>query len=65
MIIVLGASGFVGMYTVERLIADGKKVLATGRNERMKAALEEMGGPVFRPWILHARRTLNGCRKRE
>jgi len=42
-IIVLGASGFVGMYTVERLIADGKSVLATGRDFRMKAILEGMG----------------------
>jgi len=43
MIIVMGASGFIGMYTVERLIADGKQVLATGRNEKMKPMLEKMG----------------------
>jgi len=43
MIIVIGASGFIGMYTVERLIQDGKQVLATGRNERMRPMLEKMG----------------------
>ena len=43
MVIVLGASGFIGLYTVERLIADGKKVLATGRNEKMRPMLEKMG----------------------
>jgi len=43
MVIVLGASGFIGLYTVERLIADGKKVLATGRDEKMRPMLEKMG----------------------
>lgn len=43
MIIVIGASGFIGMYTVERLIQDDKQVLATGRNERMRPMLEKMG----------------------
>ena len=43
MVIVMGASGFIGMYTVERLIQDGKKVLATGRNGKMKKQLEALG----------------------
>lgn len=43
MIIVLGATGFIGMYTVKRLISDGKKVLATGRSEKMRPILEKMG----------------------
>lgn len=43
MIIVMGATGFIGMYTVEKLIASGKEVLATGRNEVMKDALIQMG----------------------
>lgn len=43
MIIVIGASGFIGMYTVEQLLQDGKQVLATGRNERMRPMLEQMG----------------------
>lgn len=43
MIIVIGATGFIGMYTVEYLLAQGKKVLATGRNETLGRKLEEMG----------------------
>lgn len=43
MIIVIGATGFVGMYTVEHLIASGKKVLATGRNEKMAQILRQSG----------------------
>ena len=43
MIIVIGATGFVGMYTVEKLISEGKKVVATGRNQRLGAMLEKMG----------------------
>lgn len=43
MIIVIGATGFVGMYTVEKLLASGKKVLATGRNIKLGAMLEKMG----------------------
>ena len=34
MIVVIGATGFIGCYTVERLIKAGKKVFATGRNEK-------------------------------
>lgn len=43
MIIVIGATGFIGMYTVEKLIQSGKKVIATGRNYKLAPMLEEMG----------------------
>lgn len=43
MIIVTGATGFIGMYTVEYLLAQGKKVLATGRNAKLGAILKKMG----------------------
>lgn len=43
MIAVIGATGFIGMYTVEALIARGNEVVATGRNQRLGAKLEEMG----------------------
>ncbi|MDD6884792.1 MAG: NAD(P)-dependent oxidoreductase [Eubacteriales bacterium] len=43
MIIVIGATGFIGMYTVEKLIANGKDVLATGRNTALADTLIQMG----------------------
>ena len=43
MIIVIGATGFIGLYTVEQLVASGKKVLGTGRNEKLKALVTERG----------------------
>ena len=43
MVIVIGATGFVGMYTVEQLLASGKEVIATGRNRILGGKLEEMG----------------------
>lgn len=43
MIIVIGATGFVGMYTVEKLLQEGKEVLAAGRNKEAGALLEKMG----------------------
>lgn len=43
MIVVIGATGFVGMYTVEKLLAEGEKVIATGRNKKLGAMLEAMG----------------------
>lgn len=43
MIIVVGATSFIGMYTVEELIKHGKEVIATGRNERLRPMLEAMG----------------------
>ena len=43
MVIVIGATGFIGMYTVEALVQSGKKVLATGRNEKLGKKLQNMG----------------------
>lgn len=36
MVIVFGASGFIGTYLMEELIKDGFEVLATGRNEKVE-----------------------------
>ena len=43
MVIVIGATGFIGMYTVEALLKSGKKVIAAGRNCTIGAQLEKMG----------------------
>ena len=43
MVIVIGATGFIGLYTVEKLIESGKKVIATGRNRKVQPMLEKMG----------------------
>lgn len=43
MIIVIGATGFIGMYTVEALLQSGKQVIAAGRSRAVGAQLEKMG----------------------
>lgn len=43
MIVVIGATSFIGMYTVEELVRHGKDVVATGRNRRLQPMLEKMG----------------------
>ncbi len=43
MVVVIGATGFIGMYTVEKLISEGKQVVATGRNDHLGKMLTEMG----------------------
>lgn len=43
MIIVIGGTSFIGMYTVKHLLAKGKTVLATGRNEQLGNVLQQMG----------------------
>lgn len=43
MILVIGATGFIGMYTVKALIDAGKNVIATGRNIKIGKKLEQMG----------------------
>lgn len=43
MVIIIGATGFIGMYTVEAFLKKGKKVIATGRNKHLGRKLEEMG----------------------
>lgn len=43
MVIIIGATGFIGMYTVDRFLEEGYEVLATGRNAIMKQELEAKG----------------------
>ncbi len=43
MIIIIGATGFIGMYTTEAFLRAGKKVIATGRNLDLGARLEQSG----------------------
>ena len=43
MIIIIGATGFIGMYTAEAFLEKGYKVLATGRNEAVGNALSKEG----------------------
>jgi UDP-glucose 4-epimerase len=45
MIIVTGATGFVGRYLVDQLVADGVGVVATGKSERGKAYCKKAGIP--------------------
>ena len=47
MIIVLGGTGFIGMYTIEALLKDGQEVIATGRNKAIGKKIEEMGVDVI------------------
>ena len=48
MIIVIGAAGFIGSYTVDQLIADGKKVLATSSRESKRTEFETKGIPFVK-----------------
>ena len=43
MIVVIGATGFIGMYTVDYLLYQGKTVVATGRNAKLGAILRDKG----------------------
>ncbi len=43
MYVILGATGFIGMYTTEYFISRGETVLAAGRSAKMGALLREMG----------------------
>ena len=43
MVVILGATGFVGMYTAEYFLKQGKQVLATGRNRKMGELLQKWG----------------------
>ena len=43
MIVVIGATSFIGMYTVDELVRSGKDVVATGRNTKLQPMLESMG----------------------
>lgn len=43
MIVIIGATGFIGMYTVEAFLKAGKQVVATGRNKVLGEQIEKMG----------------------
>ncbi len=43
MVVVIGASSFIGVYTVEELIKKGCEVLVTGRNNKFREHYEAMG----------------------
>ena len=43
MVIVIGATGFIGVYTVEKLLEQGYEVIATGRNKSVGNYYKEKG----------------------
>ena len=43
MILIIGATGFIGMYTAEAFLKNGYEVLAAGRNEKVGEALSKEG----------------------
>lgn len=43
MVIVIGATGFIGIYTVDKLLSEGYEVLGTGRNSAMINMLHDKG----------------------
>lgn len=43
MVVVIGATGFIGLYTVEKLLKEGFKVVATGRNKIAGEILKNEG----------------------
>ena len=43
MVIIFGATGFIGLYTAEAFIKKGYQVLGLGRNSHAGALLEQMG----------------------
>ena len=43
MVLIIGATGFIGMYTTQAFLKAGKQVIATGRNKVLGRKLEEMG----------------------
>lgn len=53
MIVVIGGTSFIGMYTIEELIRRGCDVVATGRNERLRPAIEKMGAKFLQLDITH------------
>lgn len=48
MILVIGATSFIGMYTVEKLLTEGEVVIATGRNKVLGKVLQDKGA-IFLP----------------
>lgn len=55
MIVVIGATGFIGMYTVQYLLEQNEKVIATGRDLALGAVLEEMGAQFIPLDLTHER----------
>ena len=43
MIIVIGATGFIGIHTVTELVNQGCEVLVTGRNNKFKEHYDALG----------------------
>jgi len=48
MIVVTGATGFIGVYLVDELATEGMKVIATGRSKLGEAYYKERGIPFIR-----------------
>lgn len=46
MIVVIGASGFIGTYLVDELVRRGKEVVGTGRDPRARQYYEQRGIPL-------------------
>lgn len=53
MIVVIGGTSFIGMYTIEELVRRGHDVVATGRNEKLRSTIEKMGARFLRLDITH------------
>lgn len=47
MIVIIGATGFIGMYTAEYFLGKGYDVIATGRNKRMLDNLKDKGAKTL------------------
>ena len=47
MIVVTGATGFVGRYLVNHLVKAGEKVVATGRTRKYDGFFKELGVPFI------------------
>lgn len=63
MVVIIGATGFIGMYTTEAFLKKGEDVVATGRNKLLGKKLEEMGAKFVELDITQKRRffkTSNG-----
>lgn len=48
MVVIFGATGFIGMYTVRALLDSGKRVAAVGRNEKLGSVLKSMGADFYK-----------------
>jgi NADH dehydrogenase len=62
MILVVGASGYLGGHVVRRLLADGRKVRAASRNPAKLAALQALGADVVAADLVDAGSLERACR---